>query len=168
MRTAGRHARRFPRLNIQIKELFVNKHTESEEFNATAEQWASDGKNMSCDESPWLLGSLRFTLPGAQDEPQRESAPDPAWWLDFLRVVRQSPRTPSRPPQPSTSRRPQPRSRTPRQPCRRQARTAQEPGDSDGDPDPVEARVRQLVDQAPPFSPGQRQLLGRLLGGGGR
>jgi len=41
-------------------------------------------------------------------------------------------------------------------------------GDSDADPDPVEVRVRQLVDQAPPLSPGQRALLGRLLGGGAR
>jgi hypothetical protein len=45
-------------------------------------------------------------------------------------------------------------------------RPRDDPGQvEDDDLDPVERRVRELVDQAPPFSPGQKALLGRIFGG---
>lgn len=73
------------------------------------------------------------------------------------------------PSQVRTSTRPQGRRR---EHCARGAKTSggRDPGD-DGDPDqddPIERRIRALVDQAPELSTGQRRRLSALLGGGAR
>jgi hypothetical protein len=60
------------------------------------------------------------------------------------------------------------RSRAPRRsPRRGTVKTAQDPGDGDPDPDhdPVGEAIGRLLDSAPPFSVGQRDLLARILGG---
>jgi hypothetical protein len=68
----------------------------------------------------------------------------------------------TRPPTP----RPATRSRVPRHSLRRgTVKTAQDPGDPDPDHDPVGVAIERLLDSAPPFSVGQRQLLARILGG---
>ena len=60
------------------------------------------------------------------------------------------------------------RPRARRSPRRGTVKTTQDPGsddDGDPDPDPVGAAVARLVADAPSLSPGQRALLGRILGG---
>jgi hypothetical protein len=60
------------------------------------------------------------------------------------------------------------RPRAQRSPRRGSVKTTQDPGSDDGgdpDPDPVGEAIKRLLDSAPPFSVGQRALLGRLLGG---
>jgi hypothetical protein len=83
---------------------------------------------------------------------------------------RHYPRTRRAEPRPKISRsQAHTRPRAPRRsPRRGGAKTAQDPGSDDGgdpDPDPVGEAIKRLLDSAPPFSVGQRALLGRLLGG---
>lgn len=66
----------------------------------------------------------------------------------------------------TTPKRTAPRARTQRPARRGTAKTAQDPGDSgDPDPDPIERRVQELVDLAPPLSAAQGRRLAQLLGG---
>jgi hypothetical protein len=110
-----------------------------------------------------LSMQMQVYLRAAQDgSPARRSAYGRlmATWRDLA----QKPHTtPLRTPQPQAQARPRAR----RSPRRGVVKTAQDPGDGDPDPDhdPVGEAIGRLLDSAPPFSVGQRQLLARILGG---